>query len=172
MHVSCDAPTHPLPPFLGSGLVQVLIRVPPPQVLEHALKGEKPPCTGTDTNETVTALMNTVTITRDGSPKEWANSRLGDAYCRRNHYFHQANNQEQLHNTLTHYEANNAKTSGRLDTAFRTCTGFRVACFLRCAYTSPAAISRLRVGASSDPSPATTRFRACAEGRKASMHRN
>ena len=51
LHASCDAPTHPLPPFLGSGLVQVLIRVPPPHVLEHALKTEKPPCTGTSIDE-------------------------------------------------------------------------------------------------------------------------
>ena len=47
LHVSSDLPTHPLPPFLGSGFVQVLIRVPPPHVFEHALKTEKPPCTGT-----------------------------------------------------------------------------------------------------------------------------
>ena len=53
-----------------------------------------------------------------------------------------------------------------------TVTGLRVTRFLRVAYTSPAAISRLRIGASSDPSPATTRFRASAEGRKAAMHRN
>ena len=51
LHVCCDSPTHPLPPFLGSGLVQVLIRFPPPQVLEHPLKTEKPPCTGTNTSE-------------------------------------------------------------------------------------------------------------------------
>ena len=52
-----------------------------------------------------------------------------------------------------------------------TVTGLRVTRFLRVAYTSPAAISRLRIGASSDPSPATTRFRACAECGKAAVHR-
>ena len=61
LHVSCDVPTHPLPPCLGSGLVQVLIRVPPPHVLEHPLKGEKPPCTGTNTNETISSWVNTIT---------------------------------------------------------------------------------------------------------------
>ena len=58
LHVSCDSPTHPLPPFLGSGLVHVLIRAPPPHVLEHPLKGENPPCTGTDSDETVSSWVN------------------------------------------------------------------------------------------------------------------
>ena len=55
---------------------------------------------------------------------------------------------------------------------FCTFTGFCVACFLRLAYTSPATMFRLRIGAGSDPSPATARFRASAEDGKAAMHRN
>ena len=73
LHVSCDWPTHPLPPFLGSGLVQVLIRVPPPHVLEHALNGEKPPCTGTSTNEKISPWVNAVTIKR-----EWINKSVSE----------------------------------------------------------------------------------------------
>ena len=51
LHVSSDRPTHPLPPCRGAGLVQVLVRVPPPHVFEHVPKAEKPPSTGTNTNE-------------------------------------------------------------------------------------------------------------------------
>ena len=57
LHDSWDPPTHALPPFLGSGLVQVLIRVPPPHVLEHSLKAENPPCTETNTNEQVSSCV-------------------------------------------------------------------------------------------------------------------
>ena len=55
---------------------------------------------------------------------------------------------------------------------FRTVTGLRVARLLRLAYTSPAAMFRLGIRASSDLSPATTRFRAWAEAGKPAMHRN
>ena len=54
----------------------------------------------------------------------------------------------------------------------RTVTGLRVARSLRLAYTSLAAVFRLRVGASSNPSPATARFRAWTENGKAAIHRN
>ena len=53
LHASSVLPSHPLPPFLGSGLVQVLVRIPPPHVLEQWPKAEKPPCTATNTNEAV-----------------------------------------------------------------------------------------------------------------------
>ena len=53
-----------------------------------------------------------------------------------------------------------------------TVTGLRVARLLRHAHTSVTAISRLRISASSSLDPATTRFGACTEGRKAAMHRN
>ena len=59
-----------------------------------------------------------------------------------------------------------------MDIKFCTVAGLRVTSLLRYAYTSPAAMFGLRIGACSDPSPTTTRFRASAEGGKAAMHRN
>ena len=55
---------------------------------------------------------------------------------------------------------------------FCTDAGLCVARLLRLAYTSLAAMFRLGIGASPDLSPATTRFRACAEDRKAAMYWN
>ena len=58
LHVCRESPEHPMPPFLGSGLVQVLVRVPPPHVFEHAPKAVKPPCTRTNKHETVSTFMS------------------------------------------------------------------------------------------------------------------
>ena len=172
LHVSCDAPTHALPPFLGSGLVQVLIRVPPPHVLEHALKGEKPPCTGTNTNTIVSKSKfmsecrhNWMTWTKINQANERATNHLNNVAIT---IFTKPIRAPSKHTNINTERRNQES----FDMKFCTCTGSCLACFLWCAYTSPTAISRLRIGASSDPGPATTCFRACAEGRKPAMHRN
>ena len=53
LHVDRDKPKQFLPPFAGAGLVQVLVLVPPPQVLVHDDHQVNLPCTGTDANERV-----------------------------------------------------------------------------------------------------------------------
>ena len=64
------------------------------------------------------------------------------------------------------------KKKDSLDTKVLTLTGLRVACLLRRAYTSFAAISRLGIGTRSSLNPTTTRFRASVEGGEATIHRN
>ena len=43
LHAPIASPTHPLPPFAGAGLLQVLLLVPPPQALEHTPNRDHPP---------------------------------------------------------------------------------------------------------------------------------
>ena len=56
---------HSLPPFLGSGSVQLLVRIPPPHVLEHEPKAVKPPFTGTNTNQAKTVIAFIIESGRD-----------------------------------------------------------------------------------------------------------
>lgn len=45
LHASLASPTQSLPPCAGAGLLQVLVRIPPPHALEHSPYLDHPPST-------------------------------------------------------------------------------------------------------------------------------
>jgi len=56
LHALIALPTQLLPPFAGAGLLQLRLRVPPPQAAEHAPNRDQSPFTAThDMNQSMIA---------------------------------------------------------------------------------------------------------------------